>query len=81
MSAERCDQIFHLTPDMLKAHWAAFAPAYYGTDSQEVLGAEIRKLCPYAATKVAFLVSKLHDGKGAPSEALMGMFDRMLPEN
>lgn len=81
MSAERCDQIFHLTPDMLKAHWAAFAPAYYGMDSQEVLGAEIRKLCPYAATKVAFLVSKLHDGKGAPSEALMGMFDRMLPEN
>lgn len=80
MSPERCDNIFHLDVPTLKAHWQAFAPVYYGTDSKEALEAEVRKLYPFIATKIAFLVSKLRNGDGVVSEALMKMFDQFMPQ-
>ncbi|MBQ6768080.1 MAG: TIGR02172 family protein [Prevotella sp.] len=80
MSAARADSIFHLEPPTLKAHWKAFAPVYYGTDSKEQLEAEVRKLHPFIATKIAFLVCKLSNGKGTPSEALLKMFDQFMPK-
>ena len=64
----------------LKAHWQAFAPVYYGTDSKEALEAEVRKLYPFIATKIAFLISKLRNGDGVVSEALMKMFDQFMPQ-
>ena len=80
MSAERCDNIFHLDPPTLKDHWNAFAPVYYGTDSKEALEAEVRRLYPFIATKTAFVVSKLGNGKGPVSDALLNMFDRYMTE-
>ena len=78
MSAERSDNIFHLDTDTLKAHWKVFAPVYYGTDSKEELEAEVRKLHPFIATKIAFLISKLRNGKGEVSDALLKMFDQFM---
>ena len=78
MSAERADNIFHLDTDSLKAHWNAFAPVYYGTNSKEELEAEVCKLHPFIATKIAFLISKLRNGKGEVSDALLKMFDQFM---
>ena len=80
LSPERADGIFHLDNDTLRAHWDAFAPVYYGTDSREVLDAEVRKLHPYIAAKLAFVISKLSDGKHAFSGPLLQIFDKYLPE-
>ena len=76
---ERADNIFHLDNDTLRAHWDAFAPVYYGTDSQEALDAEVRKLHPFIATKIAFFISKLTEGKHPFSGPLLQLFDKYLP--
>ena len=81
LSAERADNVYHLDNDTLKAHWDAFATAYYGTDSQDVLDDEIKKLQPFIATKMAFFISKVSDGKYSFSEPLLQMFDKFLPKN
>ena len=79
LSAERADNIFHLDTDTLKAHWAAFAKVYYGTDSQDVLDAEIQKLQPFIFVKMAYFVSKLFDGKRPISEFIIQRLDKALP--
>ncbi|MBQ6965557.1 MAG: TIGR02172 family protein [Bacteroidaceae bacterium] len=79
ISAERADNIFHLDNDTLKAHWEAFAPVYYGTDSKDVLDAEIKKMQPFIAVKIAFLIGKLSDGKHSYSQPLLQLFDKFLP--
>lgn len=80
ISAERADSIFHLDQPTLRAHWAAFAPAYYGTDSAEALEAEVRRLRPFAAAKMAFLLSKLSNGKHPFSDFIHQLLDKNLPE-
>ena len=80
LSPDRADNIFHLDNDSLKAHWNAFAPVYYGTDSKEVLETEVRKLYPFIATKLAFIVSKIRDGKAPVSEERLRMYDQFLPQ-
>lgn len=80
LSAERADNIFHLDNDTLKAHWTAFAKAYYGTDSQEVLDAEVQKLQPFIFIKMTFFVSKLCDGKRPLSEFIIQYLDKALPK-
>ena len=80
LSPDRADNIFHLDNDSLKAHWNAFAPVYYGTDSKEMLEAEVRKLYPFIATKLAFIVSKIRDGKAPVSEERLRMYDQFLPQ-
>lgn len=80
ISAQRADSIFHLDQPTLRAHWAAFAPVYYGTDSEEALEAEARKLRPFIAAKMAFLLSKLSDGKHPFSDFIHQLLDKNLPE-
>lgn len=80
LSAERADNIFHLDTDTLKSHWTYFAKAYYGTDSQEVLDAEVQKLQPFIFVKMAFMVSKLCDGKRPLSEVIIQYLDNALPK-
>jgi len=77
---ERADNIFHLDNDTLRAHWDAFATVYYGMDSHEALDAEVRKLQPFIATKIAFFIGKLSDGKHPFSGPLLQMFDKYLPQ-
>jgi len=80
LSPERADNIFHLDNDTLRTHWDAFARVYYGTDSKEVLDAEVRKLHPFIATKITFFISKLTEGKHPFSGPLLQLFDKYLPE-
>lgn len=80
LSSERCDNIFHLDSATLKAHWDAFAPIYYNTDSQEALDAEVRKLQPFIAAKMTFIISKLRNGKGPVSEALQNVLNKFLSQ-
>ena len=80
LSAERADNIFHLDTDTLKAHWKAFAKAYYGTDSQEELDAEVQKLQPFIFVKMAFFVSKLTDGKRPLHEMIIQYLEKSLPK-
>lgn len=80
ISPERAVSIFHLDNDTLKAHWAAFAPVYYGTDSKDALDAEGKKLHPFIATKMAFDISKISNGKHTFSEPLLQLLDKFLPQ-
>ena len=80
LSAARADNLFHLDCETLRAHWVAFAPVYYGTDSKDALETEVKKLHPFIATKIAFCVSKISDGKHLFSEPLMKLFDKYLPQ-
>ena len=80
LSPERADNIFHLDNDTLWAYWYAFAKVYYGTDSKEALDAEVRKLQPFIATKIALFISKLSDGKRPFSGTLLQLFDKYLPQ-
>ena len=80
LSPERADSIFHLDNDTLRAHWDVFAPVYYGTDSKDALDAEVEKLQPFIATKMAFIISKMSDGKHAFKGPLLQLFDKYLPE-
>lgn len=78
LSPERAENIFHLDMPTLHRHWEVFARAYYQTDSQEELDARIRGLHPFAATKMAFVIAKMRDGKGPVSDGLLQLFDRYL---
>ncbi len=80
LSPERADSIFHLDNDTLRAHWDVFAPVYYDTDSKDALDAEVEKLQPFIATKMAFIISKMSDGKHAFKGPLLQLFDKYLPE-
>lgn len=80
LRAETTDKIFHVDPPTMKAHWDAFAPVYYGTNSTEELETEARKLRPFLAVKMAFLLSKLSDGKHAFAGFMQQMLDSFLPE-
>ena len=80
ISPQRADSIFHLDNATLRAHWNAFASKYYGTSSQKELEAEVKKLHPFIATKMTFLISKIRDGKSPVSDFLLQVFDKYLPE-
>ena len=80
LSPERADNIFHLDNDSLRAHWDAFAKVYFGTDAKEALDAEIERLKPFIATKMAFFISKLSEGKHPFSGPLLKLFDAYMPE-
>ena len=80
MSEERCDSIFHLNNATLRAHWNAFAPVYYGTDSKEALEAEVRKMHPFIATKILFASTKVGGVKAPVSEGLLQIIEKFLPK-
>ena len=78
LSAERADNIFHLTPDDLRRHWAIFSRVYYGTTDEAELRSREAELFPYIALKLLFLVSKLHGGHGAFSDGLIQLIRHYL---
>lgn len=80
LSASRADSIFHLDNDTLKAHWDAFAPVYYGTDSKEELEEKVQELRPFIAAKMLFVVSKLKGENRSFSEPLLQIFDKYIPK-
>lgn len=83
MSEQRADSIFHLPIAVLRQHWAVFAKAYYGISDQEELKKKEQALLPYFAVKMLFIISKIHNGSGAPSDMILSIIRRnlgMVPE-
>jgi len=83
MSEQRAMSIFHLPIEVLRQHWAVFARAYYGIDDQEELRKREQALLPYFAVKMLFIISKIHNGSGAPSDMILSLIRRnlgMVPE-
>lgn len=78
LNEQRADNIFHLTPDVLKKHWVLFAKAYYGISDEGELMEKERALYPYFALKLLFIIGKLHDGRSVPSDSTIGLVRRYL---
>ena len=78
ISPQRADSIFHLSNDVLRQHWAIFAKAYYGISDQEKLRKKEQMLFPYFGVKMLFVISKIHNGSGAPSEMILSLIRRCL---
>lgn len=55
MDKARAENLFHVSPETMKAHWTFFLPAYLGTDDGRVLDAFTRRLFPYYAVKVPYV--------------------------
>lgn len=78
MSAERADNIFHLTPEMLKKHWELFAPAYYGTADPAELGRKQQVLYPFFALKMLFAIGKMGNGMSVDLSGVFGLVRKIL---
>ena len=70
--------IFHLPIEVLRQHWAVFAKTYYGIDDQEELRKREQAFLPYYAVKMLFIISKIHNGSGAPSDMILSLIRRNL---
>ena len=55
MPDNRVQHIFHITHDMMKAHWDIFFPAYLGTSDLQAIDEATKRLLPYYATKVPYM--------------------------
>ena len=55
MPADRVYHIFHITHDMMKAHWDIFFPAYLGTSDPQAIDEATKRLLPYYAAKVPYM--------------------------
>ena len=55
-NAEVTDFLFHLTPETLAAHWDVFLPAYLGTTDPQRIEEANRRIRPFVATKVPFML-------------------------
>ena len=55
MNAQRAENLFHVTPETMKAHWDIFYPAYMGTADPQVLGPYIKRVMPFYAAKVPYV--------------------------
>ena len=83
LSEQRAMSIFHLPIEVLRQHWAVFTKTYYGIDDQEELRKREQAFLPYYAVKMLFIISKIHNGSGAPSEMTLNLIRRnlgMVPE-
>ena len=72
------DNVFHLKPEMLKKHWEIFAREYYGTTDSAVLENKQKELYLYIALKQLYIIGKIHNGVGAPPDAIVAMTRRLL---
>lgn len=66
---KRSDFILHLTPETLKAHWNLFIATYLGTNDQEAIGQYTRRLMPYYAVRLPYMLDLLVQGR-LPEDAL-----------
>lgn len=78
LSEQRADNVFHLKPEMLKKHWEIFAREYYGTTDPAVLENKQKELYLYIALKQLYIIGKIHNGVGAPPDAIVAMTRRLL---
>ena len=68
MSTERAEHLFHITHDMMKAHWNIFLPAYIGSTDPQAVGEATKRLFPFYASKVPYIYDMAYQGP-MPEEA------------
>lgn len=56
-NAKMTDFLFHLTPETLAAQWDIFLPAYLGTTAPQRIEEANRRIHPFVATKVPFMLT------------------------
>ncbi len=78
MKADRSVPLFHVTPETLNKHWNIFLPAYLGTTDPGALEAFTRRLFPFYAAKVPYVVDMAYH-TALPAEALQSIV-QMLPK-
>ncbi|MBO6096663.1 MAG: hypothetical protein J6P56_05040, partial [Bacteroidales bacterium] len=76
MDAKRTDNLFHITPEQMKAHWNIFLPAYLGTADPQALEDYSRRLAPYYAVKVPYVYDMAYH-TSLPEQSFQ-MIDRIL---
>ena len=69
IDGQRSDFLLHVTPTMLKAHWDIFLPAYLGTNDKAKIGEYTRRLIPYYAVRLPYMLDTLVQGR-LPEDAL-----------
>ena len=69
IDGQRSDFILHVTPETLKSHWNIFLAAYLGTNDQEAIGQYTRRLMPYYAVRLPYMLDLLVQGR-LPEDAL-----------
>ena len=69
MDGKRSDFILHVTPETLKAHWNIFLAAYLGTSDQTAIGDYTRRLMPYYAVRLPYMLDLQVQGR-LPEDAL-----------
>ena len=52
---QRCDFIFHITPETFRAHWNIFFPAYLGTIDPQRIEEATRRLIPFAYVRTPYI--------------------------
>lgn len=55
MDKTRAEDLFHVSPETLTAHWNIFLPAYLGTADAQALESFTRRLLPFYAVKVPYV--------------------------
>ena len=81
MNEARADNIFHLTPAILKQHWKLFAKAYYVITEDDEIKQKEQTLYPYFALKLLFVIGKLNNGLKAPSDGVIKLVRNCLGMN
>lgn len=57
LDEERQKVLFHLDRAQMLEHWDIFVKAYYGIDTPEQVGATVKRLLPFAAVHIPFMLN------------------------
>ena len=68
IDGQRSDFLLHITPETLKAHWDIFLPAYLGTTDSAAIDDYTKRLMPFYAVRVPYMLDTLVNGR-LPEEA------------
>ncbi|MCR5277725.1 MAG: TIGR02172 family protein [Bacteroidales bacterium] len=74
LDRERAGNLFHVTPEVLTAHWDCFIAAYLGTGDSQAVADYTRRLLPYYAVKVPYVYDMAYHS-ALPGQA----FERLNP--
>ncbi len=56
LDEEKQELLFHLDRPRMLEHWDIFVRAYYGIDTPEQIDAVVKRLLPYAAVRIPFML-------------------------
>ena len=77
MDPARAENLFHVKPETLKAHWDIFISAYLGTEDAERIAAVTRRILPFYAVKVPYVYDMAYH-RPLPDEAFPKLMQMMF---